>query len=209
MKLSIEQHELRALIKNVNEMLPFINARECETTIQALIPILEGAIKTKEELENENNNNNDVEEKKGKDLLQAILDRRRNPNNNKYKKDKKRTREEVKESEALENEWNAEAEPLWAPYNIDMAPGIVRVDGFDKQKGEFGLFLHAHPNWQKKTFAFFANVESLKPIDKFYSKRFRKITAILKRDISKMKKTPELIQFLEKTEWGTSLLDSF
>jgi hypothetical protein len=205
MKLSIEQHELRALVNNVNEMLPFIEANECEKAIQALLPLLENAIDTKERLENEEDN--DIEEKKGKDLLKAILERR-DPTKKKIekKKDKKRNREEVKESEAFESEWDAESEPLWAPYDLEKAPGIPRVDSFNKQRGEFGLFLHARPNWQQQTFAFFANAESLKPIDDLYSKKYRTITAILKRDICNMKKTPQLVEFLKKSEWGESLL---
>jgi hypothetical protein len=90
------------------KLRPFIEANECEKAIQALLPLLENAIDTKERLENEEDN--DIEEKKGKDLLKAILERR-DPNKKK-KKDKKRSREQVKESEAFEREWDAESEPL-------------------------------------------------------------------------------------------------
>lgn len=207
MKLTIEQHELRAVIKNIDDMLTFIDAPQCEQAIQTLIPILESAINAKDALEREDYA---FEDKKGKDLVKAILERRK-PQKKNNEAPKKRSREQAKESKELRVHWNDEDQgmPEWAPYKFEEAPGIIRVDSFGKQNGEYGLFLHARPNWHQQTYAFFANAESLKPIDDLYSRRFREITAILTRYLSKMEMTPELRHFLTKTKWGMLLLDSF
>lgn len=191
MKLTIEQHELRAILKNMDDMLTFVDTAHCEQAIQALVPILQSAIHAKDELEREDYA---FEHKTGKDLLAAILERRK-PS---QKTEKKRSRVH----------WNDEDQgvPEWAPYKFDDAPGIVRVDSFGKQSGEWGLFLHARPNWQQKTFAFFATAESLKPIDGLYSRRYNEILGVLKAYISKLEMTPELHDFLSKTRWGKSLL---
>lgn len=193
MKLTIEQHELRAITKNMDDMLAFVDADHCEQAIQALVPILQSAIHAKEALEREDYA---FENKTGKDLVAAILERRKPSSSQKMEKKRSRVH------------WNDEDQgmPEWAPYNFDEAPGIVRVDSFGKQSGEWGLFLHARPNWQQKTFAFFATAESLKPIDKLYSRRYNEIVGVLKGYLSKMAMTPELQDFLSKTRWGKSLL---
>lgn len=216
MKLTIEQHELRAVTKNIDEMLPFINAQQCEQAIQALIPILEGAINAKDALENQDHA---FEEKKGKDLLAAILERRLSrpldattPKKKGEKVEKKRSREEVKDSEALHVHWDDadldEGMPVWAPYKFEEAPILVKVESFGKQYGQNGLFLRARAKWGNQTFCFFATAQNLKPIDELEARRYRDATSILKRDISKFKMTPDLKAFLNKTKWGEALLDS-
>lgn len=215
MKLTIEQHELRAVTKNIDEMLPFIDAQQCEQAIQALIPILEGAINAKDALENQDHA---FEEKKGKDLLAAILERRSRPKDATTPKkkgekvEKKRSREQVKDSEALRVHWNEadldEGMPVWAPYKFEEAPIIVKVESFGKQYEQEGLFLRARAKWGNQTFCFFATAQNLNHIDDLESRRYRDATSILKRDISKFKMTPNLKAFLSKTKWGKALLDS-
>lgn len=204
----IEHHELKALLADIDGLIPYIPIEQCETTITFLVPVLQTAIEAK----NASLVPSHLDGKSGSELLQAILERR---NNNKVvvveEKEPKSRKRHLFQAEEEEHDSDS-GEKLWAPFDGDETPNIKEVVRFDRQHGEYGLFITATARWTPaKKFLFFANAESLKFIDDtlkvYHNKRMALIT-VLSKGISNFTKTQELCDFLKQTKWGQSILKS-
>ena len=69
--LTVEQHELLALAKQTAEVIPFMTKESCEACIRALLPHVREALGASQVVVPEG-----LAEKKGMDLIHAILERR-------------------------------------------------------------------------------------------------------------------------------------
>jgi hypothetical protein len=204
----IEHHELKALLADIDGLIPYIPIEQCETTITFLVPVLQTAIEAK----NASVVPNHLDGKSGSELLQAILERRNKVvEKEKEEEEPKSRKRHLLQAEEEEHDSDS-GEKLWAPFDGDVTPNIKEVIRFDRQHGEYGLFITATARWNPtKKFLYFANAESLKFIDDtrkvYQSKRLTLIT-VLSNGISNFPKTQELCDFLKQTKWGQSILKS-
>lgn len=72
--LTVEQRELRALARQTADLVQFMTRESCERSIQALLPLVQEAVGASEVIVPEG-----LDEKKGMDLIEAILERRQLP----------------------------------------------------------------------------------------------------------------------------------
>ena len=218
----VAQHELKALLTNVGELIHHMSPQECESTISFLLPVLENALKARDASLVPDHLNG----KSGSDLVKAIMERRTKakehiddkafegdrvlpkPQKSSKRFGVKRAREQEKSSPFLDNDSDS-GEKSWAPYDSEKAPNIKRAFRFGYQHGEPGLFITATARWSTVPFYWFANIESLMFIDKLYKRKKDELYNVLYNDISQsMEMTKELCDFLGQTDWGRTMIQS-
>ena len=88
--LTVEQRELRALARQTMDIVQFMTRECCERAIQALLPLVQEAVGASEVVVPEG-----LDEKKGMDLIEAILQRRQGPAAAASKKHKEKKTAEI------------------------------------------------------------------------------------------------------------------
>jgi hypothetical protein len=198
--LSVEQRELRALMNEINEVLPYVNSQQSEAAIRILIPILSTAIKTSQE-----EIADDLDQLSADELIRVILDRRRGTS---FEEAPPKKREKESKKRSIQEEQEVEHKDVILFDN--KAYGIIGVDSFGQHNGEDGLFVRVRKrggNFKPQTA--FANAESLKAIDHTQNMvHYKKATAALMHGIQKMQLTPRLTTLLEQSKWGQQLLQT-
>lgn len=222
---SVEQRELRALLKQVLIVLPHMSREACETAIAALLPLAVEAIQLSTEQPPAG-----LEEKSGMELVGLLMERRgergvRAPPTEDGDDDDdapiKPARKQPRFQSSASASGEAEAEePFYADWDASVYNNLASVDRLgrrDGPNGPYGLFIRARANvrgGRRGPQPFFATAPGLWSIDKISEPKKRKrVSNVLIAGVKQLLREnggqlhPELHALLVACKWGKKVLE--
>lgn len=200
----MEGRELIALLKNMPQYVGFFTTEECEEAIGVLLRLFKTGLDRSEMQVADG-----LDEKKGHDLINALLERR--SESKPHRKRERSSEPETPIAIVAEEEGDDAAAFVsgeeWAWFNSEKHK-IQKVIEFGKYDGHFVLFVvgctRGRGNFRPHNYV--VDIVHAKALDLLSGKEYKKTVASLLHGLSKMELTPDLIAFLKQSNWGSQYL---